>query len=66
MGAYGGVDVQFHVFLTSILVGGEWIASWPGKEPPAGWNPGPVWTIWRSKILDPTKNRTPIPRLSNS
>jgi hypothetical protein len=27
MKAYGGVDVQIHVFLTSALVGGEWSAS---------------------------------------
>jgi hypothetical protein len=25
MEAYGGVDVQTHVFLTSALVGGEWL-----------------------------------------
>jgi hypothetical protein len=29
MKAYGGVDVQIHIFLTSALVGGEWSASRP-------------------------------------
>jgi hypothetical protein len=29
MKEYGGVDVQTHVFLTSVLVGGEWSASRP-------------------------------------
>jgi hypothetical protein len=29
MKAYGGVDVQIHIFLTSALVGGEWPASHP-------------------------------------
>jgi hypothetical protein len=27
MKAYGGVDVQIHIFLTSALAGGEWSAS---------------------------------------
>jgi hypothetical protein len=27
MKAYGGVDVQIHIFLTSALVGGEWSVS---------------------------------------
>jgi hypothetical protein len=31
MKAYGGVDVQIHIFLTSTLVGGEWSASRPGR-----------------------------------
>jgi hypothetical protein len=30
MKAYGRVDVQTHLFLTSVLVGGEWSASCPG------------------------------------
>jgi hypothetical protein len=39
MKAYGGVDVEIHIFLTSVLVGGEWSASrpcrfTPEKEPP--------------------------------
>jgi hypothetical protein len=34
MKAYGGVDVQIHVFLTSELVGGELSASHPGRFTP--------------------------------
>jgi hypothetical protein len=35
MKAYGGVDVYIHIFVTSALVGGEWLADLPpGKEPP--------------------------------
>jgi hypothetical protein len=29
MKAYGGVDVQIHIYLTSALAGGEWSASRP-------------------------------------
>jgi hypothetical protein len=32
--AYGGVDIQVHIFLTSALALGEWPALAPGKEPP--------------------------------
>jgi hypothetical protein len=45
MEAYGGVDVEIHIFLASALVGGEWSASPLGKEPlgthwiEAGWAP---------------------------
>jgi hypothetical protein len=40
MKAYGGVNVQTHIFLISVRDGGEWLASrpgrfTPGKEPPA-------------------------------
>jgi hypothetical protein len=31
MEAYGGVDVQIHIFLTSALAGSEWSASRPGR-----------------------------------
>jgi hypothetical protein len=34
MKAYGGVDVQTRVFLTSALLGGEWSASRPGRFTP--------------------------------
>jgi hypothetical protein len=64
MKAYGGMDVQIHVFFISALVGGEWSASRTGsfnpsggggKEPPvpigkeAGWALEPVWMVWRSE-----------------
>jgi hypothetical protein len=35
MKAYGGVDVQTQVFLTSVLVGGEWSATRPGRFTPS-------------------------------
>jgi hypothetical protein len=31
METYGGMDVQIHVFLTSVLIGEEWLASRPGR-----------------------------------
>jgi hypothetical protein len=31
MKAYGGVDVQIHVFLSPALIEGEWSASQPGS-----------------------------------
>jgi hypothetical protein len=34
MKAYGAVDAQIHVFLTSTLVGGEWLASRPCRFTP--------------------------------
>jgi hypothetical protein len=34
MKAYGGVDVQIHIFLTSALAGGEWSVSRPGRFTP--------------------------------
>jgi hypothetical protein len=37
MKAYGVVDVYIHIFLTSALAGGEWLAPSalpPGIEPP--------------------------------
>jgi hypothetical protein len=58
MKAYGGMEVQLHIFLTSALVAGEWLASCPGRFTPGketplpigyeiGWTPEPVWTTWR-------------------
>jgi hypothetical protein len=32
--AYEGVDINTHIFLTSVLVGGEWSASRPGRFTP--------------------------------
>jgi hypothetical protein len=34
MKAYGGVDIQIHIFLTSALAGGEWSASRPDRLTP--------------------------------
>jgi hypothetical protein len=31
MKTYGGVDVQIHIYMTSVLVGGEWSDSRPGR-----------------------------------
>jgi hypothetical protein len=35
MKAFGGVDVYTHIFLTSALDGGEWLASSPGRSTPS-------------------------------
>jgi hypothetical protein len=39
MKAYGGVDVQVHIFLTSALAGGEWSGSRPGRFTPGRYSP---------------------------
>jgi hypothetical protein len=70
MKAYGGVDVQTHVFLTSALVGGEWPASHSGRFTPGeraagthligGWvDPQSRSGHGEEKILDLTGTRTP-------
>jgi hypothetical protein len=46
MKAYGVVDVQIHIFLTSALAGGEWSASRPGRFTPR--------THWIGGWVDPT------------
>jgi hypothetical protein len=43
MKTYGGVDIKFHAFLTSVLVGGEWSASRPGRLTPAERAPDTHW-----------------------
>jgi hypothetical protein len=55
MKAYGGVDVEIHLFMNSALVGGEWSATCPGRfnyggraPMPIGWATDPFWTSWRS------------------
>jgi hypothetical protein len=40
---YGGMDVEIHVFLTLALVGGEWLASCPGRFITAGKEPRTFW-----------------------
>jgi hypothetical protein len=73
MKAYGGLDVQIHISLTSALVGGEWLAPRPGRFTPGEGAPGTHWTggwvgrrtslddLEKIKILDPTGTRTPTP-----
>jgi hypothetical protein len=43
MKAYGGVDVQIHIFLISALSGGEWSASRPCLFNPGERALGPHW-----------------------
>jgi hypothetical protein len=43
MKVYGGVDMQIHIFLTSVLVGGQWSASRPGHFTPGIRAPGTQW-----------------------
>jgi hypothetical protein len=66
MKAYGAVDVQIHIFLTSALVGGEWSASRPGRFTTGERAPGShciggwvdpraaLGRLEEEKILDPT------------
>jgi hypothetical protein len=60
MKAYGGVDVQIHILLTSAVAGDEWSASRPGPFTPGthwigGWvNPrAGVDDVGKSKFLTP-------------
>jgi hypothetical protein len=76
MKAYGGVDVQIHIFLTSALVEGEWSASRPGRFTP---EKSPRYPLYRRlggpqsrsgqhgevKILDSTGTRTPTSQSSS-
>jgi hypothetical protein len=50
MNAYGGVDVQSHILLTSALAGGEWSASRPGRFTPGERAPS---THWIGGWVDP-------------
>jgi hypothetical protein len=43
MKMYGELDVFIHIFLTSVLVGGEWSASRPGRFTPGKRAPGTHW-----------------------
>jgi hypothetical protein len=72
MKAYGRVDVEVHINLTSAVAGGEWSGSRPGRlthgERALGthWTGG--WVDPRAglddveKIFDPTGTRTPTPQ----
>jgi hypothetical protein len=73
MKAYGGMDVWIHIFLTSVLVWGELLASRLGRFNPGGKSPrdlldrrlgGPQNRSGRRgemKILDPTGTRNSGP-----
>jgi hypothetical protein len=39
MKEYGGMDVQIHIYLTSVLAGGESSASCPGRFTPGEKSP---------------------------
>jgi hypothetical protein len=43
MKTYEGVEIQIHVFLTSVLVGSEWSASRPGRFTPRERAPSNQW-----------------------
>jgi hypothetical protein len=43
METYGGVGCIDHVFLTSVLVGGEWSIARPGRFTPGERTPGTHW-----------------------
>jgi hypothetical protein len=60
MKAYGEVNVEIHIFLTSALNEDEWPASRPGRFTPGetdpdthgiggGVDPEPVWMTWRGE-----------------
>jgi hypothetical protein len=50
MKANGGVDVQMHILITSVLVGGEWSASRPCRFTPGERTPS---TLWIGGWVDP-------------
>jgi hypothetical protein len=60
MTAYGGVDVQIHIFLTSVLAGDEWLASRSGRFTPEERAPGTDWiggSVNSRADLDDVENR---------
>jgi hypothetical protein len=60
MKAYGGVDVEIHIFLTSALVGGEWSDSRPGRfTPGTHWIGG--WVNLRASVDDVEKGKLLTP-----
>jgi hypothetical protein len=75
MRAYGGVDIYIHIFLTSVLAGGELLPSRPGRFTPGERAPSTHWIGgWMDpraglddleKIRDRTRTRTPTPQWSS-
>jgi hypothetical protein len=56
MKAYGGVVVSIHIFLTSVLIGGEWSTSRPGRFiPGTHWIGG--WVNPRAGLYDLEKRK---------
>jgi hypothetical protein len=62
-----GAMVQRHSFLTSVLGGGEWLASNPGRLSPAAteqkdeWSSEPISALWRRGNSNAfAGNRTPV------
>jgi hypothetical protein len=65
MKAYGGVDVQINIFLTSALAGSEWSASRPGRFTPGERALGTHWIrVWVDPraSLDDFEKRTFLPQ----
>jgi hypothetical protein len=56
MKAYGGMDVQIHIFLTSALAGVEWLASHPGRFTPGTHWIG-IWVVPRAGVDDVEKRK---------
>jgi hypothetical protein len=60
MKTHRGVDVEIHVFLTSVLVGGEWLASRPSCFTSGEGAPGTHWIggwVGPRSGLDTVENR---------
>jgi hypothetical protein len=64
MKAYGGVDMQTHVSLTSALPAGEWSVSCPGRFTPGERAPGTHWIA--DRVDDVEKKKFLTYRDSNS
>jgi hypothetical protein len=72
MKAYRGVEVQLYAFLTSVLGGGEWSASRPGRFTPKERTPDTHWiggwvgpravleVVVKWKIPSPSRKSNPI------
>jgi hypothetical protein len=81
MNAYGGVDVEIHIYLTSALAEGEWSASRPGSFSPVERVSGTHWIggwvddlekrkcltlpVLELRLLSPPSHSQPLYRLRN-